>query len=236
MSTKLNILKRHLKSGQVYRRAELAVWSNSVDRHLQKLQEEGFLVKVSTGLYLRPKKSTFGILPASYDQLVRSFLKDDNFLLISFNDFNALGVGTTQLYNEIIVYNHKRHGRFKLGNRTFNFMVKHYFPKTLTPEFLLVDLVNNIELIAEDQNKLLERVKKRASDMNKRTLVKCAQKYGAIRTKKFFMSILKKHTLPNPKTIEAIDDIEQRRNLTTYDTVDTLFEKLTTDAKNRTKD
>lgn len=78
--------------------------------------------------------------------------------MFSPNAYNSLGVGTTQLYNEQVVYNRKRHGKFKLGNRTFCFRVKPYFPKDLSKEFLLVDLVNNISRLAEDQNAVLGRV------------------------------------------------------------------------------
>ena len=32
----LDILKKHLKQGEVYRRADLKKWSTAVDRHLQQ--------------------------------------------------------------------------------------------------------------------------------------------------------------------------------------------------------
>jgi hypothetical protein len=90
--------------------------------------------------------------------LIKSFLKDDRFLLTSINAYNSLGVGTTQLYNQRTVYNHKRHGDFKLGNKNFSFRVKPHFPKKATPEFLLVDLVNNLDTLAEDQSELLKNI------------------------------------------------------------------------------
>jgi hypothetical protein len=37
------------------------------------------------------------------------------FLLTSPNAYNTLGVGTTQLYDKTVVYNHKRHGHFMLA-------------------------------------------------------------------------------------------------------------------------
>lgn len=43
-------LKSHLKQGQVYRREELSKWSNAIDRHLDKLVDEGVLEKRSQGL------------------------------------------------------------------------------------------------------------------------------------------------------------------------------------------
>ena len=110
----LNELKKKLRPGQVYRRADLARWSNAVDRHLRELVEEGRLVKVSGGLYRTPKKTRFGEAPADPAKLIERFLKDDRFLLVSPNAYNALGVGATQLYNETTVYNAKRRGRLEL--------------------------------------------------------------------------------------------------------------------------
>ena len=121
-------LQRHLKPGAVYRRSDLAEWSNSVDRHARQLVEAGVLVKLQNGLYHYPKTSSFGAVPADDEQLVRTFLKDDSFLLTSPNAYNSLGLGTTQLYNTRVVYNHKRHGIFELGGRSFNFSGNTNFP------------------------------------------------------------------------------------------------------------
>jgi hypothetical protein len=188
MST-LNKVKKHLRPGQIYRRSDFERWSNSVDRHLKQLQSDGTLRKLSRGLYLRPKKTAFGDAPAKDEKLVQRFLKDDNFLMTSPNAYNALGIGTTQLYNETVVYNHKRHGFFKLGNRVFKFQRKP-FPPSLSTEFLLVDLVNNLNQLAEDTNKLLDHVKAKASSMDRRVLSNTARKYGRVRTKKFFDEVL----------------------------------------------
>ncbi len=49
--TKLQELKKHLRPGQVYRREDLARWSNAVDRHLKQLVKEGTLTKLAGGLY-----------------------------------------------------------------------------------------------------------------------------------------------------------------------------------------
>lgn len=51
-----------------------------------------------------------------------------NFLSFNPSVYNSPRLGTTQLYNKTVVYNHKRHGQFKLGNRTYDFRVKHRFP------------------------------------------------------------------------------------------------------------
>ena len=188
----LDVLKGKLRPGAVYRRADLQQWSKSVDRQLQELVKDGTLEKLSGGLYYVPAQSTFGKVPAEEHALVEAFLKDSHFLVISPSDYNALGVGTTQLYNTRFVYNLKRHGEFKLGNRSFQFVRKPYVPNKLTSEFLMVDLVNNLEHLAEDQSVVMERVKEKALAMDQATLGKMAKRFGKVRTRKLFNTLLTK--------------------------------------------
>jgi len=185
----LEALKKHLKQGEVYRRADLQKWSTSVDRHLQQLIKDGTVEKLSGGLYYVLKQSVFGKTPADEKELIRAFLKDDRFLVMSPNDYNALGVGTTQLYNTRRVYNYKRHCNFKLGNREFQFVRKPFVPDKLTKEFLLVDLANNLKHLAEDQPALLENVKRRAKDLDPKRLKQLVNDFGTVGTKHMFSSV-----------------------------------------------
>src|SRR3954467_11664798 len=189
--TRLQELKKRLRPGQVYRREHLARWSNAVDRHLKQLVEEGTLTKLAGGLYAYPQATVFGKAPPEDDRLVEAFLKDDQFLLASPNAYNSLGVGTTQLYDRTVVYNHKRHGEFQLGNRKFAFRAKPRFPKSLTKEFLLVDLVNNVDQLAEAKDEVLKRVEQRAASSDRRRLRRAVREYGNEKAKKFFERALR---------------------------------------------
>src|SRR6218665_2843192 len=133
-----------LQAGRVYRREDLARLSTAVDRHLRELVATGKLKKLAQGLYYAHKQSSFGPLPPADEQVVGGFLRDKDFLVFFPSPYNTLRLGTT------LVYNHTRHGVFKLGNRQFDFRVKPRFPKKLTPEFLYVDLLNNLDELAED--------------------------------------------------------------------------------------
>jgi hypothetical protein len=188
---KLEELKKHLRYGKVYRRKDLVKWSKAVDRHLKALTITGDLVKISGGLYLCPKQTAFGRAPADDKDLIAAFLKDNRFLVTSPNTYNTLGVGTTQLYNETMVYNYKRHGHFKLGGRAFTFRRKPYFPKKQSEEFLLVDLVNNLKHLAEEHKQVLTQVKKKAMQLNPHILHRVAHEYGTVYTRKFFDDITK---------------------------------------------
>jgi hypothetical protein len=188
--TKLQEVKKHLRPGHVYRRQDLARWSKAVDRHIKQLLQDGTLRKLAGGLYLRPKDTAFGKAPAEDEKLVAGFLRDNRFLLASPNAYNTLGVGTTQLYDKTVVYNHKRHGQFYLGGRTFDFRVKPVFPRKLSKEFLLVDLINNLDRLAESRDGVLARVKERAASLDMRRLQRAAREFGNVRTKRFFSETL----------------------------------------------
>jgi hypothetical protein len=187
--TKVEELKTHLRSGRVYRREDLAQWSKAVDRHIKQLVDERTLTKLAPGLYLYPKETVFGKAPAEDDRLVETFLRDRRFLLASPNAYNMLGIGTTQLYDKTVVYNHKRHGSFTLGGRTFDFRMRPSFPGKLSREFLLVDLVNNLDRLAESKREVLERVRERVPSFDVARLQKAAREYGNVRTEKFFSAV-----------------------------------------------
>jgi hypothetical protein len=144
-----------------------------------------------------PKQTVFGKALAEDDKLVETFLKDRRFLLASPNAYNRLGVGTTQLYDKTVVYNHKRHGSFSLGGRTFEFRVRPSFPRTLSREFLLVDLVNNLDRLAESKKEVLERVRERVASFDVPRLQRAARDYGNVSTKKFFSRTLMADMAPH---------------------------------------
>ncbi len=186
-------LRKKLTPGKVYRREDLERYSSSVDRDLSSLVQEGALCKAARGVYYVPRKTAFGQAPPEDREMVRAFLKDNRFLLTSPNAYNNLGVGATQLYNEPVVYNHKRHGVFKLGNRNYSFRVKPRFPKHVTPEFLMVDLINNLNQLAENGEDVLARAAEKAKKMDGPKLRTAVREYGNVRTQKLFSSFLQKH-------------------------------------------
>jgi hypothetical protein len=179
-------LADELKAGHVYRREDLARLSNAVDRHLRELVSMGKLQKLAQGLYHAPKQSNFGPLPPTDDQVVKGFLRDKEFLVFSPSSYNAVGLGTTQLYNRTLVYNHKRHGIFRLGNRQYDFRVKPRFPKKLTREFLFVDLLNNLEELAEDRDLVLSQARSKLPTFDRGRLEDAAESYGNMATRKRF--------------------------------------------------
>jgi len=192
---KVNELQDHLQPGQVYRRADVAQWSNSVDRHLQQLVSKGVIQKLAGGVYYCPKKTAFGDAPPEDATLVRAFLKDDHFYMASLNAYNSLGVGTTQLYNEKLVYNHKRDGRYTLNGRQFYFLKRARFPEKSSQEFLLVDLINNLKFLAEDKESVLNNVAEKVLSMDKVKLMSAVKMYAGARTQSFFEKLFRSYEI-----------------------------------------
>ncbi len=188
----MDLLSQHIKQGEVYRRSDLEYYSSAIDRHLAQLTKEGTLIKLNQGLYYAPKPSKFGAVPPDDRQVVERFLKDEDFLLISPNVFNSLGLGLTQLYNTTWVYNHKRKGEFQLNGKTFEFKLKSSFPKNISREYLLVELLNNLESLAEDQTLVIEKLSNNVRSFNTDALMRATQQYGTGKTKRVVKSIVRK--------------------------------------------
>jgi hypothetical protein len=187
----MNSLRQHIQQGEVYRRSNLEYYSTAIDRHLAQLTKDGTLIKLNHGLYYAPKQSKFGIVPPDDRQVVECFLKDEHFLLVSPNVFNTLGLGLTQLYNTTWVYNHKRKGEFQLNGKTFEFKLKSTFPKTVSKEYFLVDLLNNLENLAENQQQVAEKLPAILHSFDTDALVQVTQQYGTGKTKRILKSILR---------------------------------------------
>lgn len=188
--TALAELKRHLRPGQVYRRKDLSRWSNAVDRHLRQLVDEGRLEKVSAGVYMAPRRTRFGMAPAKAEKVVETFLGDDRFLVVSPSAYNSLGVGTTQLHNEPVVYNRKRHGRFKLDGRMYDFRMRSSVPKRLSKEVLLVDLLHNLDRLPEEKSEVLPRALAKAGEMDRGRLARAVKEFGSARVERLLAPML----------------------------------------------
>lgn len=180
-----------LPAGAVFRRRDVADNRPAVDRELSQAVKAGVVRKARQGLYYVPKQTPFGEAPPSQEQLVGKFLEDQHFLLFNPSCYNALGLGLTQLYNTTIVYNHKRHGKFKLAGFDFEFRDKPRFPKAkqVTKEYLLVDLLNNLETLAEDPASVMKTLKGKLDSFDQSRLDKSLELYGSAKAKRYLSEL-----------------------------------------------
>ncbi len=186
-------MQKYLVPGHTYRRSELAALSSNVDRHLYSLVRDGYLKKLSTGLYLAPKKTAFGDALPEEDSLLETFLNDDHFVVYSPSQFNSLGLGSTQLYNSRVVFNRKRTGELTVGGRIYTFKLWREAPKELSEEFLVVELLNRINELAEDRENLLSKLAKKLPTFNKAKLNNAANRFGTLSAQKKLKALLNEY-------------------------------------------
>lgn len=188
--TSYSNLASRLEAGHVYRRDSLLTFSKALDRDLASLTKNGILEKIGAGLYYKPEASRWGMLPPKEHEIVREFLRDDQFLIYSWNQYNQLGLGLTQIYNNLIVYNYKRHGKFELGKINFDFKrPSRGFPEEISKEFLLIDLVNNLDQLTEDTSVLKSKIKENFSKFDQEQIRTIVKKYGKIATQRLFKEL-----------------------------------------------
>jgi len=183
-------LLANMKPGRVYRRSQLAALSKAVDRDLKRLVERNLIRKAAAGIYYRPKQSRWGEVPADIHELVRAFLKSDDFLVTSLNVFNSLGVGLTQMVNAAMVYNRKRTGKFVLDGMIYEFKRPGNYPAKVTEEYLYVDLLNNFEDLPERPDNFELLLRKRLLPFSRKKLGRCAQFYGKSKTQKMLQELM----------------------------------------------
>ena len=172
-------LYKQMKERRVYRREELSAFSTAVDRNLKELVKDGRVHKAAAGLYYRPKNSKWGQVPPNANELVRAFLRTDDFYLTSTNSFNLLPLGFTQLSNVAVVYNTKRVGRFRLNGLIFDFRRPgHRYPDKFSEEFLYIDLLNNLDKVPEYSKDLDHKLKAALKKFPSKKLEKSAMYFG----------------------------------------------------------
>jgi hypothetical protein len=132
-----------LVPGQVLRTEEFGKYTANPSRLVKRLVDRGELRRISRGLYAAPEHSKFGEVPPSAELLVRKLLKGDRFVLSGSDRWNALGLGATSVLAVPFVYNKRRHGAVKLGNRRFELRQVPRLPPSPTAEWYVVDLLEN---------------------------------------------------------------------------------------------
>lgn len=114
------------------------------------------------------------------EQLLRAFLRGSAYLLTGSIAWNALDLGSTQLLTVQLVYNTKRSGRFVLGGIPF-WLRRKPFPRQPSPEWFVVDLLENQPLLGMDEIALRHALAAalRAHRFDSQMLLRMARGYGS---------------------------------------------------------
>lgn len=95
---------------------------NLVTRILSRLQNEDIIVRVATGIYMNPKKTQFGILYPTIDQIAKKIAERDKAQIMPTGDtaLNILGFSTQVPMNAVYLTNGAKR-KVKVGKRIIIF-------------------------------------------------------------------------------------------------------------------
>ena len=139
--------------GRVYRTHELLAFTANPSRWAKRLVEQGVLKQPYHGLYYVPVPSNFGPVGPRPEELLRAYFDGEPFLITGPYFWNALGLGTTQMFAVSLVYNHKITGIVRVGGSRYWFR-RVRFPSPPPIEWFIVDLLHNERHMGEDTSGL----------------------------------------------------------------------------------
>ena len=171
-----------LDPGHVYRTRDLSQWTANPARLARRLVDDGRFKPLAHGLFVHPRRSRFGVVPPTDEEVMRSFL-DGPFVLTGPERWNALGLGTSATFAAQLVYNTKRSGEFTLGGRRF-LLRRVAFPEPQPPEWFVVDLLQHAEQAAADRDDLTTALTNamRRGRFDAERLRAMAREYGSLDT------------------------------------------------------
>lgn len=130
------------EAGRLFTIGDFADLNNDslVTRTLSRLQKEGVIVRVATGIYTNPKRTQFGILYPTMDQIARKIAERDRAQIMPTGDtaLNLLGFSTQVPMNAVYITNGAAR-RVKVGDR--NIIFKVAVPKNFQYKGKLLPLI-----------------------------------------------------------------------------------------------
>lgn len=173
-----------LSPGRVYRTRDLATFGANPTRLARRLVRDGRLRQLRQGLFVAPKLSSWGEVPASDHELMTAFLSGAGFVFTGPEYWNPLGLGATAVSPERLVYNLKRSGTFDLDGRRFR-LRRVAAPSKPRPEWYAVDLLENHVLsgtsLSDLETGLVSAVV--AGRLDPKRLLEASERYGTQRTR-----------------------------------------------------
>ena len=114
----------HIDTGKLFTINDFEDVNNDglITRTLSRLQNEGVIVRVATGIYMNPKKTRFGLLYPTIDQIAQKIAERDKAQIMPTGDtaLNILGFSTQVPMNAIYITNGAKR-KVKVGDRNIVF-------------------------------------------------------------------------------------------------------------------
>ncbi|WP_085536387.1 DUF6088 family protein [Massilibacteroides vaginae] len=137
---------------------------NLVTRTLSRLQNEGVIVRVATGIYINPQKTQFGIVYPTIDQIAHKIAERDKAQIMPTGDtaLNILGFSTQVPMNAVYITNGAKR-KVKVGERNIvfkNVVQKNFqFKGNLLPLIIIaLKEVGENRVTNEMRNRIVELI------------------------------------------------------------------------------
>lgn len=163
---------KHIKSGELFTISDFEDINNDnlVARTLSRLQNEGTIVRVATGIYMNPKKTQFGVLHPTLDQIAQKIAERDKAQIMPTGDtaLNILGFSTQVPMNAVYITNGAKR-KVKVGERNIvfkNVVQKNFqFKGKLLPLIIIaLKELGESRVTDEIRNKIISLVSKINTD------------------------------------------------------------------------
>ena len=173
-----------LRPGTVYRTRSLRKYGENPTRLAARLVNEGRLEKLRSGLYYAPRKSRFGAVPPSDQELLRAFFGGAPYLVTGPSVWNTLALGSTAVANVQLVYNAVRTGELELAGRRFYLRRVRFPRRDVGAEYFVIDLFENAELAGVELSVLGDNLSRALANQrfDPSLLEEAARRYGSKRT------------------------------------------------------
>lgn len=87
-------------ASELYRTIPFEVTEQAFYKIMERFSKSGKLVHLTKGVYYRPKKTRFGIVPILEDEIANHYLKNHQGILIGYRMYNQKGI-TTQIGKQV---------------------------------------------------------------------------------------------------------------------------------------
>lgn len=171
---------------------------NLVTRTLSRMQNEGTIVRVATGIYMNPKNTQFGILYPTLDQIAQKIAERDRAQIMPTGDtaLNILGFSTQVPVNAVYITNGAKR-KVKVGER--NIIFKNAVQKNFQFKGKLLPLII-IALKELGENRVTNEIRNRImnliieSETDERTAMMHDLYLSPLWIKELLLPIIKKVT------------------------------------------
>ena len=158
--------------------------SANVVKKLNRLAEKGVISKLSKGRFFKPKKSMFGSLNPSVEEVVKDLLvRNGNIVgyLTNYSVYNQMGL-TSHISNIIVIGSNKKRGKTRRGKTEIRFVLqRNEITKANIYLLQLLDVIKSIKAIPDSSiDRSCARLLILLSDLNLRqinSMMRLAQVY-----------------------------------------------------------